>query len=253
MARVLIIDDNLLIRTLLREILTDGAHDVVGEASNGMEAPTLLRELRPDLVFLDLVMPGRDGLTTLNLLRAIDPVVAVIVCSASLDQRRVIGALRLGAKGFVTKPFNHKSVLNAVGGALRGADARTQLAAITQATLPADASAEQREFARANLSLSVSVRPEGESVWFETNSVDVSASGMLLATGSLRVGTRVALRFELGARSTVDARALVVRVTDGRPALQFEEMSSGDHERLNTHLGNLKPLTSQGDHAPVAA
>ena len=112
MARVVIVDDSLLIRTRLREIFSAGQHEVVGEAGDGLEAPGLIRELRPDLVTLDLVMPGRDGLTTLSHLLMIDPGLAVIVCSASLSQGKVIAALRLGASGFIPKPFNRKTVLD---------------------------------------------------------------------------------------------------------------------------------------------
>jgi two-component system, chemotaxis family, chemotaxis protein CheY len=117
-ARILIVDDNLLCRTLLRRILTDGGHEVVGEAPDGVHAPACVHELRPELVTLDLVMPGRSGLATLEHLLMVDPSLAVVVCSASLDQRRVIAALRLGAKGFVVKPFSQQTVLDTVHDAL---------------------------------------------------------------------------------------------------------------------------------------
>ena len=120
MPRVLIVDDSLLIRTLLREIFSDAQHEVVGEARDGLEAPARVRELHPDLVILDLVMPGRDGLATLEHLLMIDPGLAVIVCSASLNQRKVIAALRLGAKGFITKPFDRNAVRDMARDVLSG-------------------------------------------------------------------------------------------------------------------------------------
>jgi len=120
----LIVDDNLLCRTLLRRILSDGGHEVVGEASDGAEAPAWVHELRPELVTLDLVMPGRGGLATLEHLLMIDPSLAVVVCSASLDQRRVIASLRLGARGFIVKPFSHVTVLDTVRDALAQAYSR---------------------------------------------------------------------------------------------------------------------------------
>jgi two-component system, chemotaxis family, chemotaxis protein CheY len=123
-ARVVIVDDNLLCRTLLRRILSDGGHEVVGEAQDGTRAPVCVHELRPDLVTLDLVMPGRGGLATLEHLLMVDPSLAVVVCSASLDQRRVLAALRLGAKGFVVKPVDHETVLDAVRNALAEPDSR---------------------------------------------------------------------------------------------------------------------------------
>jgi len=114
LARILIVDDNLLARTLLRDILTGAGHDVVGEARDGLQAPACVRELHPDVVTLDLVMPGRSGLTTLPHMLMVDPSLAVVVCSASLDQSRVIDALRLGAKGFIVKPFDRQTVLDGV-------------------------------------------------------------------------------------------------------------------------------------------
>lgn len=120
-ARILIVDDNLLCRSLLREIISGAGHEVVGEAVDGFEAPQLVRALRPELVTLDLVMPGRNGLTVLQHLLTIDPWLPVVVCSASLDSVRVISAIRIGAKGFIVKPFTPNSVLDAVRSALRDA------------------------------------------------------------------------------------------------------------------------------------
>ncbi len=119
MARILVVDDSLLTRKVLREILVDAGHDVVGEARDGLEAPVRVRQLHPDLVTLDLVMPGRGGLATLQHLLMLDPSLAVVVCSASLDQNKLITALRLGARGFIVKPFDQQTVMNAVSCALR--------------------------------------------------------------------------------------------------------------------------------------
>jgi DNA-binding NarL/FixJ family response regulator len=117
-ARVLIVDDSMLIRKQLRETLSEAGHDVVGEAADGLAAPDRVRELRPDVITLDLIMPGRNGLATLQHLLQVDPSLAVVVCSASLDQRRVVQALRLGAQSFIVKPFGRESVLDAVSAAL---------------------------------------------------------------------------------------------------------------------------------------
>ena len=117
-ARILVVDDNLLIRTLLREILSGAGHEVLAEAGDGDEAIKRYLELRPDLVTLDLVMPRRDGLATLAELRHLDPRARVIICSAWLTQPRVTTALRLGAKGFVSKPFDRRTLLAAVDAAL---------------------------------------------------------------------------------------------------------------------------------------
>ncbi len=118
MARVLLVDDNLLIRTQLRQILSEAGHEVVGEAEDGLEAPGCVRELDPDLVLLDIVMPGRGGLDALQHMLMIHPSLAVVVCSGTLDQRHVLAALRRGAKGFIVKPFERDAVLGSIDAAL---------------------------------------------------------------------------------------------------------------------------------------
>jgi two-component system, chemotaxis family, chemotaxis protein CheY len=121
LARIVIVDDNLMIRTQLDQIFSSAGHDVIGLAADGLDAPLLVRDLHPDLVTLDLVMPGRDGLTTLEHLLIIDPGLAVIVCSASLQQQTVIRALKLGATDFIRKPFDRETVLDVAGRALNHA------------------------------------------------------------------------------------------------------------------------------------
>jgi two-component system, chemotaxis family, chemotaxis protein CheY len=143
MARIVIVDDNLLCRTLLRRILSDAGYEVVGEAQDGLEAPAQVHELRPELVTLDLVMPGRSGLTTLEHLLMVDPSLTVVVCSASLNQHNVITALRLGAKGFIVKPFNPEAVLDAVHGALADSDRRSESSASREHAFTAAGGASQ--------------------------------------------------------------------------------------------------------------
>jgi two-component system, chemotaxis family, chemotaxis protein CheY len=118
MARVVIVDDSLVAREQLRRILTAAGHDVVGEAEDGLQAPQVVGRLKPDVVTLDMLMPGRDGLATLHHLRLRDPDLPVVVCSASATQRRVVDALRLGAKDFVAKPIDKGELLRAIDGAL---------------------------------------------------------------------------------------------------------------------------------------
>lgn len=118
LARVVIVDDSLFIRQLLQDILSPAGHEVVGEAEDGLQAPLVVRELRPDLVVLDLVMPGRSGMSALRHMLLVDPSLAVIVCSASLTEAKVIEALRIGAKGFIVKPLDCQQVLDAVRCAL---------------------------------------------------------------------------------------------------------------------------------------
>jgi two-component system chemotaxis response regulator CheY len=118
MARVLIVDDAAFMRKLLTDALTNGGHEVVGEAGNGIEAVARWQELRPELTTLDITMPEKDGLTALAEIMAIDPSAKIIMCSALGQEGKVLEAVKLGAKDFVVKPFQPPRVLEAVEKAL---------------------------------------------------------------------------------------------------------------------------------------
>lgn len=112
--RVLIVDDALIMRVLLKEILDKPSFEVVGEARDGEEAVELYRTLSPDLVLMDIIMPKKDGLTALSEMIALDPMAKVIIVSALGQQAMVIDALYRGAREFITKPFHGEKVLKIV-------------------------------------------------------------------------------------------------------------------------------------------
>jgi two-component system chemotaxis response regulator CheY len=118
MARVLVVDDAAFMRKLLTDALTNGGHEVVGEAGNGVEAVARWQELRPELTTLDITMPEKDGLSALAEIMAIDPSAKIIMCSALGQEGTVLEAVKLGAKDFVVKPFQPPRVLEAVEKAL---------------------------------------------------------------------------------------------------------------------------------------
>lgn len=118
MARVLVVDDAAFMRKLLTDALTNGGHEVVGEAGNGVEAVARWQELRPELTTLDITMPEKDGLAALAEIMAIDPSAKIIMCSALGQESKVLEAVKLGAKDFVVKPFQPPRVLEAVEKAL---------------------------------------------------------------------------------------------------------------------------------------
>ncbi|HWD70306.1 MAG TPA: response regulator [Solirubrobacteraceae bacterium] len=118
MARVLVVDDAAFMRKLLTDALTNGGHEVVGEAGDGNEAVARWQELRPELTTLDITMPEKDGLTALAEIMAIDPSAKIIMCSALGQEGKVLEAVKLGAKDFVVKPFQPPRVLEAVEKAL---------------------------------------------------------------------------------------------------------------------------------------
>jgi two-component system, chemotaxis family, chemotaxis protein CheY len=103
---LLVADDALIIRQIIKDMATTAGWTVVGEASNGKEAVEQYQQLRPDVVTLDLVMPEHDGLYALHGIMELDPQAKVLLVSA-LEQRGVLkDAFRAGAADFVSKPFD---------------------------------------------------------------------------------------------------------------------------------------------------
>lgn len=114
MSTFVIVDDASFMRGALRHIVETAGHDVLGEADNGEDAIALCRELRPDLVTLDILMPGMDGLATLDALKAEWPEARVVMVSALDHEEKRDEAARLGAAGFIRKPFRQKDVTDEI-------------------------------------------------------------------------------------------------------------------------------------------
>jgi two-component system chemotaxis response regulator CheY len=107
---LLVADDALIIRQIIKDMATNAGWTVVGEAANGQEAIEQYRQLRPDAVTLDLVMPEHDGLHALHGIMEFDPEAKVLIVSA-LEQRGVLkDAIKAGASDFVAKPFDKRSL-----------------------------------------------------------------------------------------------------------------------------------------------
>ena len=123
MARVLVAEDEVLIRVDIVETLEEGGHTVVGEASDGEQAMRLARELGPDLVVMDVKMPKVDGLAAARQITAEGP--AVLVLTAFSDNELVEEAADAGTIGYLVKPFQPAQLLAGVSVALaRAADRR---------------------------------------------------------------------------------------------------------------------------------
>jgi two-component system chemotaxis response regulator CheY len=114
MARILVVDDAAFMRMMLKDILTKAGHEIVGEAANGVEAVEKYKELRPDVVTMDITMPEMNGIDAIKEIKKIDPNATVIVCSAMGQQAMVIEAIQAGAKDFIVKPFQPARVIEAV-------------------------------------------------------------------------------------------------------------------------------------------
>ena len=118
MARVLIADDAAFMRMMIKNILSQNGHEVVGEAENGTQAVTKYAELKPDVTTMDITMPEKDGIAALKEILAADPAARIVMCSALGQEAKVIESIRSGAKDFVVKPFQQDRVLSAVAKAL---------------------------------------------------------------------------------------------------------------------------------------
>ena len=114
MAKVLVVDDAAFMRMMVKDILTKNGYEVAGEAVNGKDALDKYREIKPDLVTMDITMPEVDGITALKNIRAEFPDARVLMCSAMGQQAMVIEAIQAGAKDFIVKPFQADRVIESV-------------------------------------------------------------------------------------------------------------------------------------------
>ncbi|OEG00412.1 two-component system response regulator [Vulcanibacillus modesticaldus] len=115
---ILVVDDAAFMRMMIKEILTKNGYEVVGEAGDGAEAIEKYKELKPDLVTMDITMPEKDGIEALKEIKQLDPNAKVIMCSAMGQQAMVIDAITAGAKDFIVKPFQADRVIEAISKAL---------------------------------------------------------------------------------------------------------------------------------------
>ncbi|AXR78565.1 chemotaxis protein CheY [Natrarchaeobaculum sulfurireducens] len=110
---VLIVDDSHFMRNLLRQIVEQD-HRIVGEATNGAEAVKLYKEHDPDVVMMDIVMPKCNGIKATAAIKKIDPDARVIMCTSVGQREKMKLAVKAGADGYVTKPFEEPSVRKAL-------------------------------------------------------------------------------------------------------------------------------------------
>ena len=114
MATVLIVDDAAFMRISIKNMLTKNGYEVVGEAENGLIAIELYKELRPDIVTMDITMPEMSGLDALKEIQKMDPQAKIVMVSAMGQEAMVREAIVSGAKGFIVKPFKEDGIIAAL-------------------------------------------------------------------------------------------------------------------------------------------
>ena len=119
--RILITDDHSVVRQGLRMFLElDPELEIAGEAANGAEAVALAKELQPDVVLMDLLMPVMDGITAISTIRKELPSIEVVALTSVLEDASVVGAVRAGAIGYLLKDTNADELRRAVKAAAGG-------------------------------------------------------------------------------------------------------------------------------------
>ena len=116
---VLVVDDDSMMRDVLKLILGSEKYPIAGEASNGEDAIALCAKLNPAIVLLDINMPKMDGLQVLDAIHKAQPKVKVIMVSAESTLDKVKEAVNKGAAGFIVKPFNPAKVLDVIAGCIK--------------------------------------------------------------------------------------------------------------------------------------
>lgn len=112
--KVLVVDDGAFMRVLIKGMLEKNGFIVIGEAEDGNEAVRLYQELQPDITTMDITMPGKDGITALKEIIALDQDANIIMVSALGQEKYVKEAILAGAKSFVVKPFDESGLISII-------------------------------------------------------------------------------------------------------------------------------------------
>ncbi len=114
MGKILLVDDSKMSRKMLRTILEGAGHEIIGEAGNGLEGLNMYKELKPDVVTMDITMPEMDGIACLREIKSYDANAKVVMVTAAGQSTKLVEALKLGAKEFICKPYEPEQIINAV-------------------------------------------------------------------------------------------------------------------------------------------
>jgi len=111
MAKILLVDDAMFMRIMLKDTLTKNGYADLYEAADGQIAVTMHAEIKPDITIMDITMPNMNGLEALKAIKQSDPNAVVVMCSAMGQEAMVVEAIKSGAKDFIVKPFKPERII----------------------------------------------------------------------------------------------------------------------------------------------
>lgn len=118
--RVLIVDDSIMMRRMISDIVVRNGFEVIGQAGDGIRAFEMYKELRPDIVTMDIVMPKENGMESLKKIMEMDPNACIIIISGLHYNALMLEALQAGAVDFVVKPFTEEDLIGSLRKVFRG-------------------------------------------------------------------------------------------------------------------------------------
>jgi len=118
MAKILIVEDDAIMRNIVSRVLEKLNHEVIGRASNGEDGLKMYNELKPEVVTMDIQMESGDGITCMQNIIQSDPKAKVIMVSARSQERKIQDMLKIGATGYIIKPFKVEDFQEAIQVAL---------------------------------------------------------------------------------------------------------------------------------------
>jgi len=212
--RLLIADDHSVVRQGLRMFLgLDTDLEIVGEASDGAEAVALARELHPDVVLMDLIMPVMDGISAIKTIRSELPDIEVLALTSVLEDASVIGAVRAGAIGYLLKTTEADELRRAIKAAAAG-----------QVQLSPEAAVRLMREVRAPESPEVLTERETEVLRLVAQGMGNKQIARVLHVGEKTVKTHVSnVLAKLGVQSRTQAALHAVRIGLASPVSVFEE------------------------------
>ncbi len=120
MKRILIVDDASVVRLLIKKVLVKAGFEIVGEAVNGVDALAKYKELKPDIVTMDITMPEADGIQATKDIIAFDPNAKIVMLSG-IDQKEMLWqAIKAGASSYIVKPFENDRILSTLNELIEG-------------------------------------------------------------------------------------------------------------------------------------